>query len=156
MGDLAEEFSLRMQSSDPCWSWYWGQILRSIPPMAWKATRQGRWRDTFLVALGAYIAAGLAESLADAVLLKTVNPQSSLHTVLSLIIGLTTTASAGYVAARFRSGAERVMAVIVLLAATGLLVARVGEVPLWYGFAFLLAGPLASLAGGALFPRSRT
>jgi hypothetical protein len=156
MGDLAEEFSLRVQSSDSCWSWYWGQTLRSIPLMAWKATRQGRWIRTFLVALGAYIAAGLVESVADAVLLKSVNPQSLLHTVLSLIIGLTTTASAGYVAARFRSGAETVMAVIVLLAVTALLAARVGEVPLWYGFAFLIAGPLASLAGGALFPRSRT
>src|SRR5215469_18265802 len=73
MGDLAEEFSLRVQSSDSCRSWYWGQTLRSIPPMAWKATRQGRWIRTFLVAMGAYIAAGLVESVADAVLLKTVN-----------------------------------------------------------------------------------
>jgi hypothetical protein len=156
MGDLAEEFSLRVQSSNSCWSWYWGQTLRSIPPMAWKATRQWRWIRTFLVALGAYIAAGLVESMADAVLLKTANAQSLSHTILSLIIGLTTTAGAGYVAARFRSGAETVMAAIVLLAVTVLLAARVGEMPLWYGFAFLIAGPLASLAGGALFLRSRT
>jgi hypothetical protein len=156
MGDLAEEFALRVQSSDACRSWYWGQTLRSIPPMAWKATRQGRWIRTFLVALGAYIAAGLVESVADAVLLKTVNPQSLLHTVLSLIIGLTTTAGAGHVAARFRSGAETVTAAFVLFAVTVLLAARVGEVPLWYGFTFLIAGPLASLAGGALFLGSRT
>ncbi|HEY7392917.1 MAG TPA: hypothetical protein VH640_30635 [Bryobacteraceae bacterium] len=124
--------------------------------MAWKTTRQGRWIRTFLVALGAYIAAGLVESVADAVLLKSVNPQSLLHTVLSLIIGLTTTASAAYVAARFRSGAETVMAIIVLLAVTAFLAARVGEVPLWYGLTFLIAGPLVSVAGGALFLRSRT
>ena len=156
MGDLAEEFSLRVRSSDSCWSWYWGQTLRSIPPMTWKDMRQGRWIRTFLVAMGAYIAAGLLESVVDAVLVKTANPQSLLHTVLSLIIGLTTTAGAGYVAARFRPGADTVMSAIVLVAVTVLLIARVGDVPLWYGFAFLIAGPLASLAGRALFLRSRT
>lgn len=155
-GDLAEEFSLRAQSSDSSWSWYWGQTLRSIPPMAWKAARQGHWIRTFLVALGAYIAAGLLESVANAVLLKSVNPQSLLHSILSLIIGLATIAAAGYVAARFRPGAETVMGGIVFVAVTVLLAARAGEVPLWYGFAFLIAGPLASLAGGALFSRSQT
>jgi hypothetical protein len=122
----------------------------------WTAARQGRWIPTFLVALGAYIGTGLLESAADAVLLQSVNPQSLLHSVLSLIIGLATIAAAGYIAARFRPGAETVMGAIVLIAVTVLLAARVGEVPLWYGFAFLIAGPLASLAGGALFLRRRT
>ena len=155
-GDLAEEFSLRVQSSVSSRSWYWGQTLRSIPPMAWKTVRQGHWIRTFLVALGASIASGLLESVADAVLLKRVNSPSLLHSILSLIIGLATMAAAGYVAARFRPGAETVMGAIVLVAVTVLLVGRVGEVPLWYGFAFLIAGPLASVAGGALFLRRRT
>ena len=75
-GDLIEEFSLRAQSSNSSWSWYWGQTLRSLPPMVLKTARQGRWLRTFLVASGAYIAAGLMEFLADMVLLKSVNPQS--------------------------------------------------------------------------------
>ena len=156
MGDLVEEFSLRAQSSDSCWSWYWSQTLRSIPPIAWMAARQGRWIRTFLVALGAYIASGLLESMADAVLLQSVNPQSLLHSVVSLIIGLATITAAGYIAARFRPGAETVMGAIVVAAVIVLLAARVGEVPPWYGFTFLIAGPLASLAGGALFLRGRT
>ena len=151
MGDLAEEFSLRTQSSDSCWSWYWGQTLRSIPPIAWKAARQGCWIRTFSVGLGVYIAAGLLESAADAALSGVVNPESSLRPVLSLIIGLATMVAGGYVAARLRPGAETVMSVIVFCAVTALLAAQVGDAPLWYGLAFLIAGPLSSLAGGALF-----
>jgi len=156
MGDLTEEFSLRIQSSGSCWSWYWGQTLRSISLIAWKAARQGCWVRTFLVALGAYIAAGLLESAADAALWGTVNPESLFERVLSLIIGLVTIVGGGYVAARLRPGAETVMSVIVFVAVTVLLAARVGNAPLWYGLAFLVAGPLSSLAGGALFLRTKT
>lgn len=156
MGDLAEEFSLRGRSSDSSLSWYWGQTLRSIPPITWKTTRLGRWVHTFLVAWGAYIGAGLVESALDAILLKTVNQQSLLHALLSLIIGLATMAGAGCTTARFRPGAETVMSVIVFLAVAVMITARVGDMPLWYGFAFLVAGPLASLTGRAISLRSRT
>jgi hypothetical protein len=155
MGDLAEEFSFRIQSSGSCWSWYWGQTLRSIPAIAWQALWQGRWIRTFLVALGAYIAAGLVEFAADSALLHTVNPESLSHPVLSLIIGLATMLAGGYVAARLRPGAEKVMSALVLVAVSVLLAAQVGDTPLWYGLAFLIAGPLASLAGGALILRSK-
>lgn len=155
MGDLAEEFSLRIQSPGSCWPWYWGQTLCSIPPIVWKAARQGCWIRTFLVALGAFIAAGLLESAADAALSGIVNPESSFHPILSLIIGLATMVAGGYVAARFRPGAETVMGVIVFAAVTVLMAAQVGDAPLWYGRAFLIAGPLSSFAGGALFRRSK-
>ena len=155
IGDLAEEFSFRIQSSCSCRSWYWGQTLRSIPPMAWQAVRQGHWIRTFLAALGAYIAAGLLEFAADAALGKTLNPESLLHTVLSLIVGLATMVAGGYLAARLRPGAERLMSAMIGVAVTVLLAAKVGDAPLWYGLAFLIAGPLASLAGGALIVRSK-
>lgn len=155
MGDLAEEFSLRIPSQGSCWSWYWGQVLRSIPPILWKAARQGCWIRTLFVALGAFIAAGVLESAANAALLGAVNPESSLHSILSLIIGLGTMVGGGYVAARLRPGAETVMSVIVFVAVTVLLAAQVGDAPLWYGLAFLIAGPLSSLAGGVLFLRGK-
>jgi hypothetical protein len=155
MGDLAEEFSFRIQSHGSCWSWYWGQALRSIPPMVWMAARQGRWLRTVFVALSAYIAAGLLEYAADTALSGVVNPKSSLHPILSLIIGLATMVTGGYVAARLRPGAETAMSVIVFVVVTVLLAAQVGDAPLWYGLAFLIAGPLSPLAGGALFLRSK-
>jgi len=157
MGDLAEEFSLRTQSPGSCRSWYWGQALRSIPPIAWKAARQGGWIRTLLVGLGAYFAAGLLESAVYAAIQGiTVNSDSSLQPVLSLIIGLATMVGGGYVAARLRPGAEMVTSVTVFAAVVVLFAAQVGDAPLWYGLAFLIAGPLATLAGGALFLRRRT
>lgn len=155
IGDLAEEFSLRIQSSGSGWSWYWGQTLRSIPTMVWKAARQGRWIRTFFVALGAYIAAGLVEAGASAALLGIVNPASSLRLVLTVIIGLSTILAGGYVAARLRPGAQTVMSVIIFVAVAALLAARVGDTPFWYGLVFLIAGPLSSLAGGALSLRRK-
>jgi hypothetical protein len=154
MGDLAEEYSLRIQSGS-CWSWYWGQALRSIPPIACNAARQGRWIRTFLVALGAYLAAGVLEAAGDSALSAVVNPTSKLHPVLSLIIGLATMVAGGYMAARLRPRAETVMSVMIFVAVTALLAARVGDAPLWYGLAFLVAGPLSALGGGALFLRSK-
>ena len=156
MGDLAEEFFLRTQSPRSCRSWYWGQALRSIPPIAWNAARQGRWIRTLLVGLGAYFAAGLLESAVYAALSRTVNPDSSFQPVLSLIIGLATMVGGGYVAARLRPGAETVMSATVFVAVVLLFAAQVGDAPLWYGLTFLIAGPLATLAGGALFLRRKT
>ena len=106
MGDLAEEFSLRIQASDSGWSW--GQALRSIPPVLWKSARQGCWIRTFFIALGAYIAASVVEAAADAALSGILIPESPLHTILSLIIGLATIGAGGYVAARLRPGADMI------------------------------------------------
>lgn len=154
MGDLAEEFSFRTQSS-AAW-WYWGQTLRSIPIIAWQSVRRGLSIQTFLVALGAYFAAGLVEFAADAALAKIVNPKSFWEPVLGLITGLTTMTAGGYAAARLRQGAEKLMSGLILLAVTILFAAQVGEAPVWYGLAFLVAGPVASLAGGALALKRKT
>jgi hypothetical protein len=111
MGDLTEEFSLRIQSSGSCWSWYWGQTLRSISPLVWNSARLGCSVRTFFVAVGAYIAAEVVESAADGALSGILIRESPLHTVLSLIIGLATIAVGGYVAARLRPGAVTAMSV---------------------------------------------
>src|SRR5260370_29355744 len=138
MGDLAEEFSLRAQSSQSCWSWYWGQTLRSIPPIAWKAARQGCWIRTLSVGLGVYIAAGLLESAADAALSGVVNPESSLRPVLSLIIGLATMVAGGDVGGRLRPEAETGMSVIVFWAVTAVIGAQMGDGPLWFWVAVVV------------------
>jgi len=70
-----------------------------------------------------------------------------------LVIGLTTIAAGGYVAARLRQGAEAATSVIVFVVVTALIAAQVGDTPLWYGLVFLIVGPLSSFAGGALFLR---
>ena len=133
-GDLAEEFSFRIQSSGSCWSWYWGKRV-VLSSDVWSAAREGRWIRIFSVALGAYIAAGLLEFGADAALLHAVHPESLWQPVLGLIMALMTFSAPGWIRAATYPPATIV------------------DRPM-NALAFLIAGPLASLAGGALIPQS--
>jgi hypothetical protein len=152
MGDLAEEYALRDRSAS---LWYWGQVYRSAPSIVWRSVRGGHWLPTLSVALGAYIAAGAIEFAGDAAISKLAAPGARVYTVLSLIAGLVTMALGGYLAAWIRRGAAAALAGIVMISVAVLMVTRSESAPLWYQLAFLIAGPLASLAGARLFLRSR-
>lgn len=155
LGDLAEEFSLRVHSSGAGGFWYWGQVLRSVPVVVWSSVRQGRWILTLAVALGAYIAAGIVEFFATGTLSGFLSPDSPMHTAASLCIGLATILAGGYVAARIRPGADKAMGILVAFAVVALMAAQVGNVPLWYQVAFLVAGPFSSVAGGVIWARRK-
>jgi hypothetical protein len=77
-------------------------------------------------------------------------------TVISLLVGLTTMVIGGYFATWIRPGAGTVMAGIVMIVVAVLMATMTGGAPLWYGLAFLVVGPLAVLAGGALCRGRRT
>jgi hypothetical protein len=153
MGDLAEEYAIRAQVASPASvsRWYLGQVYRSLPPVLWSAVRRGRWVGTLSVALGTYIAAGILEFWADAALSRLLAQNPRVNTVVSLIVGLTTMVLGGYVAMWIRRGAARALAGVVTIGVAVLMVTIPNSVPLWYQLAFLIGGPLASLAGGALF-----
>jgi hypothetical protein len=158
LGDLAEEYALRARSRDGATvsRWYWGQVCRSIPSVMWDAIRSGRWLSTFGVALGAYIFAGIVEFGATTAISRVLAPNSSVFTVISLIVGLATMTLGGYLAARIRPAAVTALAGIVMIVVAVLMVTVSGSAPLWYGLAFLIVGPLAALAGGALGRGRRT
>lgn len=158
MGDLAEEYALRARSTSlfTVSHWYWGQVLRSIPPVIWSSIRRGHWLRTLGVAMGAYIATGIVEFAGDAAISRLIAPGSLVHAVLGLIAGLSTMVLGGYLAAWIRPGAATAMAGIVMISVAVLMVTKSDSVPLWYQLAFLIAGPLASWAGGTLFLKKRT
>lgn len=56
----------------------------------------------------------------------------------------------GYVAASIRQGAAPALAEIILVVVAVLFVTMPNSAPLWYGLTFLIAGPVAALAGGRL------
>jgi hypothetical protein len=158
LGDLIEEYELRARLTTP-WMvsrWYWGQVCRSIPRMAWGSVSRGRWLPTLGVALGAYIAAGALEFAGTVAISKLLTPDAPGYTVISLVIGLTTMVIGGYFATWIRPGAGTVMAGIVMLVVAVLMTTTSGSAPLWYGLAFLVVGPLATLAGGTLCRDRRT
>ena len=158
LGDLIEEYHLRAQSTTPRMvsRWYWGQACRSISRLALGSVGRGRWLPTLGVAVGAYIAAGALEFAGTVVISKLLAPDASVFTVISLVVGLTTMVIGGYFATWIRPGAGTVMAGIVMIVVAVLMTTMSGSAPLWYGAAFLVVGPLAALAGGALCRGRRT
>jgi hypothetical protein len=158
LGDLIEEYELRTQSTTP-WMvsrWYWGQVCRSIPRMTWGSVSRGRWLPTLGVAVSAYIAAGALEFAGTAALSKVLTPDAPVFTAISLVIGLATMLIGGYLATWIRPGAAAVMAAIVMTVVGVLMITTSGNASLWYGLAFLILGPLATLAGGTLGRGKRT
>ena len=157
LGDLSEEFALRARLADATTAslWYWGQVGRSIPCMLWDAFKAGRWLLTLIVAMGAYIAAGLFEFVGTAALATLVARDSRHYMLLNLIVGLTTMGIGGYFAAWVRSGAATVLAGMLLLGMAPLMVWFSDSAPLWYQLAFLSLGPMAALGGGSLCMRKR-
>ena len=106
----------------------------------------GRWVLLWV----AYIAAGALEFAGTMAISKLLTPGAPVYTVISLVVGLTTMVIGGYFATWIRPGAATVMAGIVMIVVAVLIMTMSGSAPLWYGVAFLVVGPLATLAGGAL------
>jgi hypothetical protein len=152
VGDLIEEFALRARTSTrtPTAWWCWGQVVRSIPPVLWSDLRRGHWFGTLGVAIVAYVAASVLESVGVALVLELLHPDPRLAIVLSAIIGLATMVLGGYAAASIRQGAAQALAAIILVVVAVLFVTIPRSAPLWYGLTFLVAGPVAALAGGRL------
>ena len=158
LGDLIEEYELRARSAGPRMAsrWYWGQVCRSISQMAWGSVSRGRWLATLGVAMGAYIAAGALELAGTTAISRLLTPDAPFSTVIDLVVGLTTMAIGGYFATWIRPGAATVMAGIVMIVVAVLMMTMSGSAPLWYGVAFLVVGPLATLTGGTLCRGRRT
>jgi hypothetical protein len=152
VGDLIEESALRARASTrttTAW-WCWGQVARSIPLLLWSELRHRHWLGTLGVALAAYVVTSLIESLGVAVISRLLRPDARLAPVLSAIVGLATMVLGGYVAASIRQGAAPALAAIILVVVAVLFMTMPNSAPLWYGLTFLIAGPVAALAGGRL------
>lgn len=158
IGDLVEESALRARASTritTAW-WCWWQVARSIPLLLWSDLRRRRWLSTLGVGIAAYVSASVIEFVSTAVISRMFRPDARLAPVLSVIVGLATMALGGYVAASIRQGAAPVLAGIILIVVGVLLVTMPNSAPFWYGLTFLIAGPLAAVAGGWLNVTRRT
>lgn len=158
VGDLIEESALRARTSTratTAW-WCWGQVARSIPTVLWADLRRRQWLGTLGVAIAAYVAASVLESVGLAVISRLFRPDAGLAAVLSVIVGLATMVLGGYVAASIRQGAAPALAGIILIVVAVLFVTMPNSSPLWYGLTFLTAGPVAALVGGRLNVIRRT
>ena len=152
LGDLAEEYVLRKESGSAATRWYWLQIARSLPVLFRHAVRSAGTFRTIAVALVLQFAASTTETLTLTGIGFLGLSELTLQLV-SVVIGLAGAACAGYVAARIRPPAAPLMAAITFAVVVTLMLTNGDGVPLWYQVLFLLAGPLAPLAGGAVASR---
>jgi hypothetical protein len=155
IGDLIEEHELRRSLSSPRVSWwYWSQVWRSVLPLLWIAARRERWPGILGAAIAAYALVTIVESAATIAVQRLLVPEAFVQVLINLIVGLSAMVMGGYVAARIRRGAAAVLAIIIAVVVVGLMTTNSGSVPLWYQVGFLVFGPMASLAGGALLRRT--
>ena len=158
LGDLAEEYALRLPESTRAAAllWYWRQVYESIPAILRTSARRGRWLSTCGLAVAIYLAAGALEFSATAAISAWLAPFPRLFTIVSLAVGLVTLVLGGYVANTVRPRTANVLATIVAVVVMTLMIAVPASVPLWYQLAFLIGGPVAAFAGGALCRRTRS
>lgn len=151
IGDLIEEHALLQASSNrhAVW-WYWNQVSRSLLPLLGMAIRRGQWPGVLGAALGAYVLVTIVETAATMAASGLLVAYPLAQQRAALVIGLAATVLGGYVAASIRRGASATLAVIIALVVVVLMKTMSESAPLWYQFGFLVFGPLASLAGGAL------
>ena len=153
LGDLVEEYALRLRSAPPSTvsRWYWGQVSRSILPMLAMAIRRERWLGTLAVAAGVYLVAYTVKVTGTITVARLLghDPSSLLPGV---IVGLTTMILGGYCAAWLRPRAAMVLAVIAVIVVAIVM----SEAPIWRVAVFMIVGSLGALTGGTLCPRGRT
>jgi hypothetical protein len=157
LGDLIEEYTLRVESTSPFTAsrWFWSQACRSVPSMVWSSLRSGNCLISMSIAMGVYIFMGVLKFVADLMISKLVSLGQTTHVILAPIVFLTTAAIGGCVAARIRRGATTFLALIVTFTVAVLIDLKVCSisVPWWYQFGFLTLGPLAVIITPALFWR---
>jgi hypothetical protein len=157
LGDLEEEYGLLRASRPPAEvaRWYCGQVCRSLAPLAWATMRQRGWPITFGLAIVLFVVWGAIETLVTGALSTLISPDTPSFVVSMFAVGLAVALCSGYVAARLRDGTPLVLAILAFVTIAALMVTTAGTEG-WYGVAWLIVGPLAVLAGGALRRRTRS
>jgi len=157
LGDLIEEYSLRIESASRFTAsrWFWSQACRSLPPTVWSALRSRDCLISMSTAMGAYVLMRMLEFVANRVIGTLVSAGPTTHVVLAPIVFLTATAISGYVAARIRRGATIFLALMVMATVAVAIYEKVCTIPVpwWYEFGFLTLGPLSVIIAPKLFGR---
>jgi hypothetical protein len=156
IGDLVEECVLRSSSHSTAvvsW-WCWCQLSRSIPPLLWSTILRGQWLVTLGVAIGASVLVQMIESLGNLAVWRLLTLTTIGQQISSLVVGLTAIVCGAYIGARIRTGTAAALACLNVVAVANLMLRTGDAVPLWYQLGFLILGPLAALAGGALSENS--
>jgi hypothetical protein len=155
IGDLLEERRLLLQAGShvSVAGWYSRQLTSSVSVLLWASMRRGAWLVSVVTAVASFIAAMRIMMVLSSALWP-MTTSSVAHDVIMLLSFAAAVAACGYVAASIRLGAARLLAFLVFAAVCTEIATSQGG-PLWFKGAFLVLGPLATIAGSALSGRLR-
>jgi hypothetical protein len=155
LGDLIEEYSLRVESTSPSTAsrWFWSQACRSVPSMAWSWLRSRDCLMSMSIALGVYIFMEMSQLAANLTIARLVAPEPKTDVVLAPVVFLTRCAIGGCVAARIRRGAAIFLALMIMITAAVSIDLRLCTIPVpwWYSLGFFSLGPLAVVTVPVVF-----
>jgi hypothetical protein len=158
IGDLAEEYELRLRSGSALragW-WYWSQVLRSVPWLAWTPVRRSGLFATLLVALAACACQAGLELGIRSVMAHLPSTSGDARLLVASIVVLASMAAVSFACARIRPGASSVLTLVALTAVALQLLLRNGAgLSVAQQFVAIVAPPSAACLGGALSWRVR-
>ena len=151
IGDLLEERRLRLQAEThvSAAGWYSRQLASSVSVLLWASLRRGAWLVTVVTAVASLIAALRIMAVIQSALRPISMTSSVAEGVIFLLSLAVALAACGSVAASIRLGAARMLAFLVFALACAQNAMAHGA-PLWLKGAFLVLGPLATIAGATL------
>ena len=155
MGDLAEEYVLRANTTSPsaAFKWYLRQVCASAAPLLWTRLTRSTWIGTLGVALCAYLAVGVVELIVNRAIAGLSAGGVAAYDPVGMLITFPLVVVIGYFAARFRRRAPIVLGAIMLLSVTAMTLWSTESVPTWYTIAYFIVGPAATLIGSTLSSR---
>jgi hypothetical protein len=114
VGDLLEESAANSTNAPHANSalWCWRQALASVPPLFWASVRRGAWIASFGVGMGGFLVLFSIHLFAERVLASVLTENAGLTGPL-LVVGLVSSVTVGFVAARVRRGAASMLALII-------------------------------------------
>lgn len=153
VGDLNEEFALRVQSTSrtrATW-WFVVQAAGAVPRLLVLSVRRLSWFKSLGVAVAAYLVIGLVEPYMHRALSAFIEPGFHVRLVIDLCVGFTACACGGFLSTWVHRGSALLYSVI----GTGFLATAMTranpDLPSWFLTAFLVVALVAPIVGGVAF-----
>jgi hypothetical protein len=156
-GDLIEEHALRLRTEGARAAdrWICGQLLRSVPVLAWASARRDSWHLTLAVAATAWFLFGKLDMWVTSAVLAVIPSTGVAPVAASLSIGLVLAALIACVATLIRPAAALVFSVFTVAALAVLTLTGAGGTDAWRHLVFLASCPFAISLGREFGQRPR-
>jgi hypothetical protein len=156
IGDLEEEYVERSQCRSERVSWYWIQVVRSLPTLLWLPIHRNGWRSTIAVAFVACAAQAAIEVGTGVTLFLLSSSDAWWSSGVALLVTLLSLVVVSYHGTRVRPGAAALIALTAVVAtAVKWLFSGAGRDVVAGQLVALLVLPTTALMGGALSLRLR-